>query len=79
MPIGEPVTAKTEIFMDMGNIIMSAGMVMDTIRVPMDPGGIDYVEIYQKISVFCHNCRRIHDWGGADGFDSAGHHEQDCG
>ena len=58
---------------------MSAGMVMDTIRVPMDPRGIDYVEIYQKISVFCHNCRRIHDWGGADGFDSAGHHEQDCG
>ena len=86
MPTGESAIVKmgTMKAADIMAIMDTTGntdimMSTETMGVLMDMEGIDHVEIYQTVSVFCHYCGLIYDLRGTYGFDSAGHYEPDCG
>ena len=86
MPIGESVivrmdTVRAADIMVVMNTTGNTGIMMstETMGVLMDMEGIDHVEIYQTVSVFCYYCGFIYDLRGTHGFDSAGYYEPDCG
>lgn len=53
--------------------------VTDTMEAQMGMEDDDHVEIYQKVSVFCHCRRSVYDRRGYDGSAAAGIYEPDCG
>ena len=76
--IGAGMTADT--MRDTGTgMTVGTTTVTDTMEAQMGMEDADRVEIYQKVSVFCHCRRSVYDRRGDDGSAAAGIYEPDCG